>query len=190
MKSAFWTVSFLILTIAASAQHKYEREVRVREQEVPASARQMLEQLNPDSKTKWYKEYGKDQISFEAKTTKAGKKFSIEFSADGAFEDIETTIKTQEVPDAVLQPIQAMLQQTFTKYRIDKIQVQHGGTVDAVIGFVRSQVASPELVVHYELVVSAKEQGAYGMFEYLFDARGTFVQRQKIMLSNTENLEN
>jgi len=174
---------------SVAAQNKYEKEVRVSESEVPPNARNFVEKLNLRSKIKWYQEFGTDKISFEAKTKKEETRYSVEFSGDGLFEDMEIGVAPHDVPQEVMKKMRDYLNDTFRKYAIDKIQVQYSGSEEAVLAFLKKESAISGLVVHYEVVVSAKEDGNFSLFEFLFDAGGGFNQRYKIVLQNTENLE-
>ena len=83
MKTSILMLVVFFVTGSVAAQNKYEKEVRVSESEVPPNARNFVDMLNLGSKIKWYKEFGMDNISFEAKTKKDGTSYSIEFSGEG-----------------------------------------------------------------------------------------------------------
>lgn len=171
------------------AQSKYEKEVRIRERYVPQIARDFVDQLNLGSRIKWYQEFGKDTYSFEAKTRYNGSRISIEFSYIGVFEDVEIEVKITEVPHEIRSKIIDFLNDSYPKYQIDKIQVQYSGSEEAVLAQFTNKTHTHGLVIRYELVLSAKKDGQYSLFEYLFSENGSFVSRNKIVLKTTDNLE-
>lgn len=171
------------------AQWKHEKEIRVSEKEVPEAAIQLIGQLMPGQKIKWYKEFGKDEISFEAKTKKDGVAYSIEFSEQGAFEDLEKGIHYEDLPASVSQSIHTTLEGFFRTFRIEKVQIQYSGNVDVVMSNYQKAVETNGMMVRFEVIVSAKEARQFVEYEFLFDIKGAFLQRQQIMQKDTQNLE-
>jgi len=88
----------LLIASNAFAQYKFEKENRIRKADVPEEASSFVDAMAFDSKVKWFEEIGYDKTSYEAKTKRDGKKFSIEFSAEGVFEDVEIEIETNGIP--------------------------------------------------------------------------------------------
>ena len=190
MKAIFasFVLSF-VLTIPLFSQQKYERETRIEEREVPEKALEFIQSLSLFSKVKWYKETGLNSSSFEAKAKHKGKKYSIEFGTTGMLEDIEILTKQREIPTPTLKKIQQQLQKSLLKYRIEKIQIQYSGDPVSLKKKIISNENSQGLTTRYELIVSAKKNGKYQQFEYLFSNDGNFLQQSNIVLKNTDNLE-
>ena len=179
----------IILSLPLMAQVKYEKEIRVSDKDVPKEALGLVEQLMPGQKVKWYKEFGKDKTSFEAKTKKDGKAYSIEFSEQGGFEDLEERVRFEALPETVKTAIRLVLDDTFAKYSIEKVQIQYSGSADELTLHFLQGTKSGSLVVRYEVIVAAKEDGQFNEFEWLFDAAGSILHRQIIMPKDTQNLE-
>jgi hypothetical protein len=186
-------IIILILILTASlhgyAQYKYEKEYRVKQENVPALAVNYLDSLNFKSKVKWYKEIGINSNSFEAKTKYKGKKYSVEFSEEGFFEDIEIEIELSEIPSLTLNSISKYLAENYSKYKIEKVQVQYSGNKNLVFDFLLYQNINDELIINYEIILSSKIDGAFKMFEFLFSNSGNFIQKKEFVLKRTDNIE-
>lgn len=183
-----------LLSGAASAQRKFEKEVRIRKRElseqVPKAALEFVAKLPCESRIRWYREEGYNGHSFEAKTRIGRQRISIEFSAAGVFEDIEADIKAGDIANAAArQAMEAHLRETYRSYRVEKIQIQYSGDAEAACNSFGSGQLQPGAEVRYEWVISAKTDNAFALFEYLFDASGNFVQRAEIDLAPADNIE-
>ncbi|MEM9327841.1 MAG: hypothetical protein AAGA85_19390 [Bacteroidota bacterium] len=182
-------VVLISMAFAASAQLKYEKEVRVKPSNVPSAAIAFVDRMQLERKVKWFKETGIDRSSFEAKTKHQGQRLSIEFSVDGRFEDLEVKIGQDDMSGTAHAKVRQYLESAHLFYRIKKVQVQYSGGSDTVWEFFVGGVRSELLIVRYELVVSAKHKGSFAMYEYLFSEEGDFLQRARITLSVTDNIE-
>jgi len=138
---------------------------------------------------KWYRETGYSTISFEAKTKHKGKRISVEFSENGTFEDIEIEIRTDEIPRNAFSKVSDYLLASHEKYKIDKIQIQYSGEPNIVLNYFLTIEVAGDLVINYEVVINTKAEGAFARFEYLFDKDGEFIQKRRIKLSMTDNIE-
>jgi len=183
-----------LLSEAASAQRKFEKEVRIRNRElseqVPKSALDFVDALPCDRRIRWYREEGYTGHSFEAKTKVKRQRISIEFSADGTFEDIEVAIS----PEGVLKKearsaMEAYLKTSNGGYRIEKIQLQFSGDPELASKSFTAGAPQAGTTVRYEWVVSSKVDGEFALFEYLFDDDGAFLQRTEIDVVPADNIE-
>ncbi|MFZ6052051.1 hypothetical protein [Halocola ammonii] len=186
-KSAL-ALAFVTLTYSTFAQQKYEKEVRIEESEVPEDALELVNSMKISSKIKWYKEYGLDRTSFEAKTKFKGERLSIEFSEDGTFEDLEIQKEMNLVEAEALEEIEEFLEEELEKYSVKKIQFQYLGETDDVLEFFL-QEETDDVELNYEIVLSTKVDGSFIMFEYLFDEEGDFIRKSKIILKMSDNIE-
>jgi len=189
MRTIFILIMLFTLSSQGFAQFKYEKESRVKKSGVPANAINFVDSINFNSGIKWYKEIGFNAISFEAKTKCNGKKYSIEFSENGSFEDIEIEIKSDELPSETFNIISKYLSENHNKYSIEKIQVQYSGNKNLILGYLLNNSTSIGLVTNYEIVISGKVAGSFTMLEYLFSKNGKFIQKTQITLNRTENIE-
>ena len=64
------------------SQDKYEKEYRIKYEEVPKSALNFINSINFSNKIKWYKEESLKSYTYEAKTIHKDIKFSVEFDID------------------------------------------------------------------------------------------------------------
>ena len=188
MKKNLAFLLFFLLAAHVFAQYKYEKEFRISEAEVPEPAVSFVDSLAFGTKVRWYREVGYDTTSFEAKTRYDRQRYSIEFSADGTFEDIEIGIRPERIPSAVFGVMSAYLQAEHGKYTIDKAQVQYSGEPGTVLAYFRNRETGDGVGVNYEVVISTKKEGTYVMLEYLFSADGKFVRRSQVTLKQSENI--
>jgi hypothetical protein len=182
-------IIFSSLTVSGFAQPKYEKEIRIKETDVPDFARSFVDSLNFNKKVKWYKEFGFDKTSFEAKSKTKGKRYSIEFSQDGLFEDLEIEIQDDEIPPDTFSRITAHLSSTHKKFSIDKIQIQYSGNRNLVLAFFRNEGPLDGIDIHYEIMIATKTDGVYVLYEDLFSENGDFVRSSEVILKSTDNIE-
>jgi hypothetical protein len=189
MRIILFLLLFVSFSIPGFAQTKYEKEVRIDKGEVPGKALEFVDQMNFTKKVRWYKEIGFSTNSFEAKTKHKGKRYSIEFSENGTFEDVEIEIKENEIPANTLRIIKTQLQKEYEQFSIQKIQVQFSGDPNLVLQYLRNKEPSIEILIHYEIVISARMEGSFKVFEHLYSESGDFVKKAKVKLKRTDNLE-
>ena len=191
--SAWITFTLAVLLIgsipSALAQKKYEKEVRIEEADVPMDALKFVNAMLIPSKIKWYKEQGLLQTSLEAKTKYRGEWLSIEFSEQGAFEDLEIQKKPEALEPESYREILAYLETELLHFSIQKIQIQYIGAEEDVLQFFLNGEASEDVELNYEIVLSTKVDGSFEMFEYLFNEDGKFIRKSKIILKMSDNIE-
>jgi hypothetical protein len=183
-------ILFMLLLIASNAfaQYKFEKENRIRKADVPEEASSFVDAMAFDSKVKWFEEIGYDKTSYEAKTKRDGKKFSIEFSAEGVFEDVEIEIETNGIPKNTYSRITDYLSTEFQKYSFEKVQIQYTGDPDQVLAYFSSEATQSALTVNYEIVISTRIENSYVRFELLFSEEGNFIKKSKIVSKNVDNI--
>lgn len=189
MKIIIILIMLFTSSLQGYTQYKYEKESRIRKSNVPANAINFVDSVNFNSKVKWYRETGLKSISFEAKTKYKGKDYSIEFSEDGSFEDVEIKIESSEVPSTTFDIISKYLSEQHSRYTIEKVQVQYSGNKKSVLEFLQNKSTNVNFVINYELKISSKVEGSFKMFEYLFSENGKFIQKSQIILRRTDNIE-
>lgn len=117
----------LFITQTSFSQEKYEREVRIKEKEVPKSAIDFMKEINFSRKIRWYKEFAADKTSIEGKTKHKRKYYSIEFDTFGNIEDVEIQIKLKEIPSKTYKTIIRFFDEEYNNYLIEKNQLQYSG---------------------------------------------------------------
>ena len=181
---------FLVLTtIPALTQQKFERERRVHDDEVPEKSREFIDSIQLSSKIRWYEETGINKTSYEAKTKFKGQRLSIEFSEEGEFEDLEIEIEPESIPSTAYAFILDHFESEHGDYDIRKIQIQYLGKPKEVISYFLRKANRSVVSINYEIVISAKEEGSFVLYEYLFDEHGAFIQRSRIILNMSDNIE-
>ena len=188
MQKTLTLLFIMVLAFPGLAQYKYEKEIRIDRTDVPAAALRLVDSMDFPSRVRWYQEIGYDRTSFEAKTRYRGRRYSIEFSLDGSFEDLEIEIAAGEVPEEAWEGIKAHLSTAYPRYLVEKIQVQYTGDPDLILAFIRDPEDAAPPVTHYELIISAREEGSFTLLEYLFTDEGGFVHRSKIVPHNIDNI--
>lgn len=179
----------IFFTASGYSQIKFEKEERIKKYEVPPGAVLFVESMKLPGRIKWFRETGYDKISFEGKTKNKGRRFSIEFSEDGTFEDIEVEIQKEEILPIAFTKISEYLQSSHAKYKIDKVQIQYSGDTNLILNYLLTEMANDGLIVNYEIVITTKVDGTFARFEYLFDKNGDFIRKSKIKLSMSDNIE-
>jgi len=186
-----YLISFiLILSVYYGyAQHKFEKEYRIKPGEVPENASGFVDSMNFNNKVRWYKEIGYDKISYEAKTNYKGEKYSIEFSENGAFEDVEIEINPEKIPSTAFSIMTEYLSSMHNKYSVDKIQVQYSGNPSSILAFIKHKNTENDVITRYEILISTKVDGTFVMIEYLFSEAGEYIQSSRVVLNRTDNIE-
>lgn len=184
-------VAVLLLLVAnnAFAQDKYEKESRIKLDEVPSKARLFIDSLKFDTKEKWYKEEGLDRISIEAKFNLNRARYSIEFDTLGTIEDIEIEVKWNSLNENLKDLIVEKLNQDCSDHKVVKVQRQFTGSENNLFLQLKSGKAAADLTIKYELIVRCKNQNGVDLFEFLFDEEGTIVSKSKIVFKNSSHLE-
>ena len=183
-------ILFLLFIISMNgyAQYKYEREVRVRKSAVPAVALNHVGLMNLDSKIRWFKEQGNQNIYYEAKTKYQGQRYSIKFEEDGSFLDLEIEVTPIEMPERTVKIIEGFLESEYNPYSIEKIQIQFTGNPETVLTRFHEWPSITGIDVNYEIVISTKREGSFVMFELLFSEAGAVVHQAEIISKSIDNL--
>jgi hypothetical protein len=191
MKQYFWLLPFLIINWGnALGQVKFEKEARLKTEEVPTPALNLVQQMPFENKIKWYRETALDRTSVEAKTKHKEKKHSIEFAETGTIEDVEIQIDWSELPVPTQCTITDYLDKTYQIAKIRKIQIQYTGDEKALLQQVSSPKSTPaDIVIKYEIVLQAKKDDTPKLLEYLFSETGEVLEKSTITFKNTDNLE-
>jgi len=181
--------SSFLTSYQAFCQKKVEIEIAVDEDSVPTISRDFIHQLFPEQKASWYFEKNEADSSFEAKVKVNKKRYSVEFSYDGLFQDAEELMKTNELPQYVIDTIRGTLNQSFQKIEFKKIQKQYIRKGD-VMKALREQdlsEAKKEVEVNYEIIIFGESDAKQAYYECLFDGDGLFIKMQELEDSNNDN---
>lgn len=191
MRSIALIILLYLFTLSSNCfgQTKYEREVRIKAALVPSNAIQFIKDLSHHGKVKWYKEYGLQSTSYEGKFRSHARRYSVEFSDEGTFEDVEIKVKWASVPEEVKTRMIQYKESVYVKFSIQKVQRQYVGDQQAVIDLLNHKEPHSTVTVNYEVVVAAKKDRSYMMYELLFSSEGELIRESRVVSSNTDNLE-
>lgn len=171
------------------SQDKTERELRVKEKEVPKEAREWLDDAFETTKRlKWYQEVFESGYSYEAKFKHKSKFFSVEFDSLGRIQDVEIEIDYKELPKEVQTGLEAYLSADYKSSDIKRIQIQYSGNLDDLEDFFDENNLEG-ILIRYEIeFMGIDEDGASGLWEGLFSEDGGLISKRKIILASSENL--
>lgn len=176
-------------SITISSQSKFEKEERIELSEAPASAVAFIESLALDQSHKWYLEQSQDGVTYEYKTKYNRHKYSIEFDTSGRVLDIEKTVSFKSIDPIIRRKIQNSLALQFSKYKINKIQLQWIADTETLRDLVISGDTEMSYDQNYELVIKANKEGKKDFYEVLFDSNGEIRKLLKVIQRGTSNLE-
>lgn len=173
----------------AFAQQKFEKEYRLKTDEVPLRARQFVDSLNFDRRVKWYMEISQLGKTVEAKSKRNHQRYSVEFDTTGRLLDVEIEVPYGAIPDQVQSTVAQQLRGEFGKYRILKMQQQFTGTRNELLTYLTKREGTSALTTRYEATVKGSKSGERNEFEYTFSLLGEIEKRAVVVFRNTDNLE-
>ncbi|RKR15091.1 hypothetical protein CLV91_1173 [Maribacter vaceletii] len=159
MKYKFLLVIVFFSAFKIQAQLKYEREFRIKKSQFPTSALQLVEEKLPGiKKVKFYKEIDSSIAIYDVKFKKDRLWYSLEFTKEGSLKDIEVKIKNIDIPEESYERILLFLKQTFTSYKIKKIQQQYVvlNNEKEILKVPFQNLITPD--IYYELLVKGKKE--------------------------------
>ncbi|WP_396633117.1 hypothetical protein [Maribacter sp. R86514] len=182
--------SILLCFQVGLSQYKYEREHRILKSQFPALAiANITENVTDFKRIKYYKETDSTKISYEAKLKKDKLWYSIEFNEEGTLEDIEILIKPTDIPNDTYAKILDYLNNTFTKYKIKRLQQQYLSNNEMVEDIFKNAFQNLMLPSNnYEIVVVGKKDKGYLDYEILFDADGNFKNTRTSLPPNYDHV--
>ena len=173
------SIIFVFLNSMAFSQDvKEEVEKRIYISEMPTQAVIYIKQMPIDTATKikYYFEQDKDRKSYEAKFKFKEHKYSVEFDINGNLQDIEVRQKKSDLPEDILARIESYLTDTYSRYKIEKTQMQYL-PLHAKRAF--KENIKPD---GYELIVATKnEKNKLEKYEMTFNPKGSFLKSRKIV---------
>lgn len=189
LKFIFTLLFFGMITGSLFAQDKIERELRVKEKEVPKDAREWLvDAFESTKKPKWYQEVFESGYSYEAKFKLKGKFYSVEFDSLGRIQDVEIEMDVEELPKEVRTGLEDYLSADYKSSDIKRIQIQYSGEADDLEDFFEEN-SLEGILTRYEIeFIGLDEAGASELWEGLFSEEGKLMNKRKIILTPSENL--
>ena len=194
-KSNFLTITlaFLIflflMPFNLTGQIKYEREYKLKKENVPGAAITFIDSCCPDSKGKWYGEENFTGKSIEAKIKYQGSLYSIEFDTSGYIQDVEKKIRVQDIPQNARLVIINKLDSIFSKHKIEKVQVQWVGSNEVLYSLIGKIDTTLPYTTNYEIVIEGRKEKSIKVYEILFSVDGSILSISEIVQSSTDNLD-
>ena len=186
------SITFLITLLCSSnlvAQEKFEKESRIKRQDVPSNAVQFIDSLVLKNRVKWFLEEGLERKSIEAKFKNKKKRYSIEFDTLGNVEDVEIEINWKELRTQLKDSIYFRLKKDCLKHKIVKVQIQFSGNQPDLLSKLKTTETIPNLITKYEVIVKCSSKNSVDLFEYLFSDAGQPLSISKIIFKNSSHLE-
>lgn len=184
------TLGFLVLfPFWLQAQHKYEREFRIKAETIPQSAKDFIDSIGADSRIKWYKEISLDDITLEAKFKHNNKKFSVEFDSLGKLQDLEYVINKSEINPEVYTIIERKLDSVYQKWKFQKIQIHYSGKNEDIISAIRRNERDHAINMAYEIVLKGKNNNETQLYEITFSEQGALQKSLLIIQDKADHLE-
>lgn len=161
---------FLLLLITEPPV-KQEVEIRIPTSEFPESALALLKpKLTGATDVRYFKETDGVSNSFEVKFWRDGVRWSVEFSQDGTFEDVEVERALSHLPQTTASAIRSTLSARFSRYSIRKLQIQYTSWPP--------DFGEPAA---YELIVEGTTPRELGVFELKLDPNGTIRLERRVV---------
>lgn len=170
-------------------QTKFEKEHRIKPEEVPSKALQFLHSSNTNFSEKWYYEKNLVGNSVEAKFKYNKAHYSVEFDTLGNIQDIEVETEFHELPEKLQSEITASLQNSYSKFKITRLQIQYSRPIESFQYFLDNKDLLNKFPVNYELIVKGKSNNQLELYEITFNPNGEMVKTEQIIFRNTDNLE-
>lgn len=189
MNKIFLICSILLFGLHSWSQTKNEHEVRVKLDVFPATAIEVVNELQKRCKRiRFYKETDGEKQSFEAKFKYNRQHYSLEFDNEGVIEDIEVIIELNEIEDDGKSKIENYFEEHFDKFQYIKIQKQYVyyQSIKPVI-FVNEVLSKQSKAeINFEIIAEVKSDSKRKVGEFLFGKNGGF---KSFRMLNPESYE-
>ena len=191
IKRSFLFVTLFIWFISVGfGQQKFEKEYRIKNEDVPVTANNFIQKIANKKRLKWVAEESQDGKTIEAKFYKNGTKYSVEFDIKGELIDIEILASISNLPASEKALIEKVLSEEFVKFRIRKIQKQFKNiTLDQIESLFNSEDNKDYDTYNFEIVVKGKSKEGFALYELLISKSGELLKKLKFGLPNSLNLQ-
>jgi hypothetical protein len=180
---------FLLSSISVLGQEKVEREVRVKEYQVPLEARKWLTNaFEKITKPKWYKEFSELGYSFEAKFKLKDRFHSVEFDSLGSVLDVEIEMEWEGLSDEVKANLTSHFEGTPRGFKLEKIQIQYSGLPGDLEDYFDEE-ETHGVLIQFEIEYQAEDQSeVIRLWEGTFSSDGKFLAQRRIVVREIFNL--
>ena len=186
----YLTVLMLLTTVSFSySQSKLEREYRIKPSQVPLKALGFVDKSMPDVKVKWYWEENLQKKSIEAKGTRDGRLYSVEFDTLGVLQDVEVLVKYQSLPENTKVAIEESIGNRFVKFKIEKTQIQWVGDENVLMLLIKGEdIGQAAYITNYEIMIKGSRDGLTDFYEILLNENGEIKRVSKVLQRNDYHL--
>lgn len=188
MKNYLIFLTLLAQIPLAYSQDKLEREYRIKQSEVPAKALKYVESSFENIKMKWYGEDNLNGKAIEAKGKRQGNLYSIKFSTNGDLQDIEMVIKFNSIPGNAKTAIEKNLQNRFSKFRVQKAQIQWLGKEADLAALINGERVPGAYTTNYEITFQGTKDRRTDYYEILSNDKGELIRESRIVQRNNHHL--
>lgn len=191
IKRSFLFITLFIWFISVGfGQQKFEKEYRIKSEDVPAAATNFIQKITNKKRLKWVAEESQDGKTIEVKFYKNGTKYSVEFDIKGQLIDIEVLTSILNLPASEKALLEKTLGKEFTKFRIRKIQKQFKNiSIDQIESFFNSDGNTDFDTYNFEVVVKGKSKDRFELYELLLSKSGQLLKKLKFGPPNSLNLQ-
>ena len=180
---------FINFPLNSLAQNKLEKEEGIPEDKAPAKAVEFLHDCCKDIKKDWFLERNLEGRSIEAKFKLFDQWHSVEFDIEGEIEDVEILYLYKLLSEEVREEIEEELEEEFSKYKIERVQIQYTGDPEAIQKYLLGEpVEDLDIETAYELIILGIKEKDVKRFEFLFDDEGELEEKLEIITRETDNL--
>ncbi len=188
MKILVFCFCFCNSFLGVLGQVKFEREYRIKVDEVPKPAIDFMDIAFDSKRIKWYAEESQDGKTVEGKTRDNHLKYSIEFDTLGNPIDVEMKVPFNMLKENLKNAINNSLDSIYIKHKILKTQIQWKADPKTLVLLIKNQYKN-DFDEHYEIVIKAKKKTIFKRYELLFDQNGKVIKELEIIQRNTDNIE-
>jgi hypothetical protein len=200
MKAIVLTIiatSFLTLGVSLSAfsqSEKNEIERSIDRNDMPDKILALIDEFWPDLRgIKYFEQTDGKETTYEVKLEWQGDQYSIEFSTEGAVQDVEKLIEFGDIPEPARGSITRDLDEQFNKFRLTRIQLQFiaadkDGVDDSDFIDDILEKDADDYEIRYEIELDGENRRELGSFELLYDEFGKLIEKRRIVRRSLDNI--
>ena len=183
-----------VYTTASAQTEKNEVERSVNRSELPSKVSMLIVEFWPDLVgIKYFVQTDGDETTYEVKLKWRGDQYSIEFSTEGAVQDVEKLISFEAIPESTSGAITRDLESQFNKFQMTRIQIQYiaadeddeddSDFIDDIL-----EEDADDYEIRYEIELDGENKHELGSFEMLYSASGTLLEKRRILRRSLDNI--
>lgn len=190
--TSFLTLGVSITAFSQSEKNEIERSVN--RNDMPDKILALIDEFWPDLRgIKYYEQTDGEETTFEVKLEWQGDQYSIEFSTEGAVQDVEKLIEFGDIPEPTRNAITRDLEGQFNKFRLTRIQIQFlaadeddeddSDFIDDIL-----EEDANDYEIRYEIELDGENRRELGSFEMLYSDSGTLIGKRRIVRRSLDNI--